>query len=152
MMKLPAKEVTALTADSNHAIRNLIDQDTNTFYAPSGDTSSENEWVQIELLNVGKVHEVRITNPVNCCDNKLTHIEVRVGDNEVTNQQINASPNNKVCGTYSGAQKNGEVIQIQCKPPIEGKYATIQTLGGTNKAISMAEAEFFGIFNGKPKL
>ena len=108
-MRLPAKEATALTADPNHAIGNLIDQDTNTFYASSGDNSSDNEWVEIELLSVGKVREVQITNPVNCCDGKLTNIEVRVGDKERTNQQTNASLNNKVCGTYSGTQKNGDL-------------------------------------------
>ena len=149
LMSLPTKKVTALSEDLIHSTSNLIDQDTNTFYAPSGDTSSVNEWVQIELLNGGKVHEVRITNPVNCCDNKLTTIEVRVGDNEVTDAQTHTLINNQVCGTYSGAQNNGDVIKIQCNPALEGKYATIQTLGGTNKAINMAEAELLGTFDGK---
>ena len=146
---MPTENATALTADPNLAMINLIDQDTHTDYNSPDGTSSDNEWVQIELLNVGLVHEVSITNPTNCCDDKRINIEVRVGDNEATRQQPNALLNNERCGMYDGPQKNGDVFVIQCQPPLEGKYATIQILDGSNTAINIAEAEFIGTSKGK---
>ena len=148
-MRLPTKNATSQTVDPNHPPGNLIDQDTNTFYSSSDVNSSGKACVQIELLDIGNVHEVIIRNPVNCCDNNTTSLEIRVGDNETTMQQTDTFPKNQVCGKYDGPQKNGDVIKIQCEQPLQGKYATIQNIGGNNTAIRIAEVELFGTFEGK---
>ena len=150
-MTLPTKQASALSTNANNATINLIDQDTNSVYSSPDGVSSDNDWVQIELVNVSLVHEVRITNPVNCCDDKRINIEIRVGDSGTTTQQPDALLNNKRCGIYDGPQKNGDVIVIRCQPPLEGKYSTIQMLDGSDGAMNIAEAEFIGTSKGKIK-
>ena len=142
-------EIRVATAETQKSIEqgamNLIDKDTSTFYLSAGNAPS-NTWVQLELATVGTVHNIKITNRLECCGKLLSDIEVRVGDYKVTIEN-SGMPNhtipNTVCGTYDGPGSYGETVTIQCSKPVKGRYVTVQTLARVPKILNIAEVEVF---------
>ena len=107
-----------------------------------------NAWVQLELATVSTVHNIRITNRMDCCGYRLSKMEVRVGSSKVTKEHQGAITSNTKCGAYAGPGKDGQILTIQCLEPIIGKYITIQTLASDPQQINMAEVEVVGLTTG----
>ena len=148
LVVLPVLVVTAKTKHGSFPPSNLIDGNPNTFYASSGTTTVQ-PWVQLELQPESVVYGVKITNRVNCCGERLSDVEVRVGDEKVTVQSQQGLSSNKLCGTFDGPGTNGEVVRIECSKPIPGMYITIQIKDRSVKQINIAEVEAFGTNAGK---
>ena len=145
---MPNLKIRVATAQTQYSLRrgisNLIDGDILTPYA-SADKPPEKAWVQLILKTVGTVHYIKITNRVDCCGFRLKDMEVRVGEWKVTLENPRVISRNPVCGTYKGPGKDGEVVYIQCSPPLKGRYVTIQTLASGSQEINMAEVEVVGL-------
>ena len=71
-------------------------------------------------------------------------VEVRVGNNQVTKENVEAIKNNDICGTYHGSGKDGEVVIVMCPTPLKGKYVTIQVTDPQIQKMSLAEVEIYG--------
>jgi hypothetical protein len=148
LVGLPIVAVTAKTQHDNYPPSNLIDSNPNTFYA-SSDTDTVQPWVQLELPLGSVVHEVNITNRVDCCGERLADVEVRVGNKVVTKQNQQGLSSNKLCGKYDGPGTNGEVVRIACPEPITGRYITIQIKDTSVKQMNIGEVEAFRNIAGK---
>ena len=148
LVLLPVLKVTAKTKHDKFPPSNLIDGNPNTFYASSG-TKTVQPWVKLELQPGSVVYGAKITNRVNCCGERLSDVEVRVGDETVTVQNQHGLSSNKLCGTFDGPGTNGEVVRIECSEPISGMYITIQIKDRSVEQMNMGEVEAFGTNTGK---
>ena len=74
--------MTAFQQHSKHRIENLIDEDEFTFYS-SGRKTNEKKWVQMELAKESMVHYIKIRNRRNCCGERFSNAEFRVGTYKV---------------------------------------------------------------------
>ena len=147
-MVLPILVATAKTKHDKFPPSNLIDGNPNTFYHSSG-TKTVQPWVQLELQPGSVVHGVKITNRVNCCGERLSDVEVRVGDERVTVQSQQGLSSNKLCGTFDGPGTNGEVVRIDCTEPISGMYITIQIKDRSVEWMNIGEVDALGTNAGK---
>ena len=103
----------------------------------------------MELTKAGTIFWIKIINRKDCCGKRLSNIEARVGKNKITAETSENILNNKLCGTYFGPARDGEVVYIQCSRPIKGQYVTLQKLRGKDKIINIAEVVVVGKSSGK---
>ena len=143
---------TALSQHGLYGPSNLINGNKNSFYA-SSDQPTVQPWVQLELETHCIVSVIKITNRVLCCGERLSDVEVRVGHvsaTSVTAQQQGLSTN-QLCGKFDGPGSNGQVVLIECSPPITGKYITIQIKDTSVHQMNVGEVEVLGYSAGKFK-
>ena len=141
---LRISRASALQQHSKHTITLLIDENEFTFYA-SGAPSIEKKWVQIELVEESTVHYIKIRNRRDCCGERFSNAQIRVGNNKVLKQSYEENIElNELCETFPGKAKTGQMIDITCSSPLRGKFVTIQILDPTVKQINLAEVEIFG--------
>jgi hypothetical protein len=138
---LPIKEVTALNPRSS-TLKRLIDENVNLNYESKKGTVQP--WVQLELSSKSVVNVVEIINRPSYDWNRLSEVEVRVGNEEVTPKNTQGLSTNKLCGKYKGPGKRGQVVRIQCDEAITGKYVTIQIKDKLVKVMSIAEVAVIG--------
>ena len=136
------KKATALSENDYFPPANLIDGKTSTFYS-SGD-STMNPWIQLELTDTQAIKQIKMTNRLNLIAKGLSMVEVRVGNNQVTKENVNAINNNDICGIYYGPGKDGEVVIVMCPTPLKGKYVTIQVTDPQIQKMGLAEVEIYG--------
>ena len=136
MVKVPIKEATAASVLNTqlYSPSNLIDSDPSTMYA-SEDPQQPRKliWVQLELSNTMFVSKIVVTNRVDGFGARFINANIRVGDQKVNNansieDQENLISKNKLCNSYKGPGKDGEVITIRCEKPIAGKFVIIQLM------------------------
>ena len=90
------------------------------------------------------MHKVKITNRVDCCGDRLKNIEVRVGNDEVTEQSQQGLSTNTLCGKFDGPGTDGQVVHMECAEAIPGRYITIQLTDTEGAIMNIAEFEAFG--------
>ena len=129
-----------MSEDKRFPIENLIDGHSDTFYSSSS-IPTPYPWVQIELMDKTEVEYIKITNRRDCCGERLSNIEIRVGNNEMSSLGRSANFRNELCGRYDGPAENGEVVWVSCQKPLLGKFITIQTLDNSNVYMNIAEVE-----------
>ena len=150
-LPLPVRRATALTQHGQYVPSNLIDGNPRSFYA-SSDTPRAWPWVQIELNVECEVNEVKINNREDCCGGRLSDVEVRVGNEEVTSHDQKGLSTNELCGKFDGPGRNAEVVVIECTTHVTGKYVTIQIKDRTVTAMNIGEVEVFGTILGNKKV
>ena len=141
--QLYTKQATAKSENDKYAATNLADGKTSTFYA-SSDTITEHPWVQLELIDTESVKGIVITNRRDCCGERLTKVEIRVGDNQVTKEnERTAILKYDLCGEYQGPAQDGEVVNIRCSTPLTGRYVTIQVTANEIQHMNIAEVMLY---------
>ena len=143
LIELPITSVTALSQHGKHRALYLIDKNTNTFYS-SSTLPAKNEWVQMGLAKSGTIFWIKIENRKDCCGERLSNIEARVGEIETTMENPSNILRNELCGTYVGPGKDGEIVYIQCTRPLKGKYVTLRRRDDKEQIINIAEVAVFG--------
>jgi len=79
--------------------------------------NNPNEWWRVEFDGSKAINTVQVLNRSDCCRERLSGVEVRIGDSPNPNE-------NEVCGAVSDDRaKNGDFkIEITCSRLIRGKY------------------------------
>ena len=99
----------------------------------------------MELAKESMVHYIKIRNRRNCCGERFSNAEVRVGTYKVLeNHYEKTIIRNDICDTFDGIAKTGQLIDITCASPLLGKFVTIQIMDPNVKEINIAEVEIFG--------
>ena len=113
--------------------------------------TTPDEWIQLQLENLALVSKVIITESSSSLIDKnskkdeyrLRHVNVFVGNIEITNDDRNLSDRNDICEFYSGPGMIGEEIVVSCNPSaIEGQFVTIQKLD--HSVLTIGEIEIIG--------
>jgi len=92
-------------------------------------------WWSTEFLPLNvPIHMVRLQVRGDCCSERMTDWEVRVGNDENPWQ-------NMVCGTKQNEPKTGGRIDIHCSPPLYGRFVGIVLPG--NEPLTLCEVEAF---------
>ena len=81
-------------------------------------------WFQMELDVVMEVSKVILIGRIDCCDYRLVHVTVTVGNQLAVVGQMSTNP---ICAIYQGpASSYGAVIELDCTTPLTGKYVIVQ--------------------------
>ena len=116
-----------------------VDGNTNGNYFQFSCTHTQREdnpfwYVSFEPDSVS-VSAVRISNRQNCCSNRLSNFEIRIGD--YYGKEAAISPK---CGGLHTVRGSSKVISC---PNMVGRFLTI-TILGRNKFLTLCEVEVFG--------
>ncbi|EFJ40734.1 hypothetical protein VOLCADRAFT_99427 [Volvox carteri f. nagariensis] len=90
------------------------------------------------------ISRIVLYNRRDCCGEQLVNAEIRVGgalvSNSLTAAQINL---NQLVRRVAGASTIGAIITVQLRPPVTGRYITLQNFGNnaTARAASLQVAE-----------
>ena len=108
-------------------------------------------WLQVELGDVNRISRVVITNSDN--NHHTKDVEIRVGFKRYTEGKDTGDINrneieeNKICTTYKGPSKRREIVTLQCRRHIKGRYVSIcgdSENSGTDSRLSVAEVTVLG--------
>jgi len=79
--------------------------------------NSANEWWRVEFDGSKAINTVQILNRSDCCRERLSGVEIRIGDGPNPND-------NELCGTVSDDRaRNGDMkIEITCPKVIRGRF------------------------------
>ncbi|EFJ40737.1 hypothetical protein VOLCADRAFT_99432 [Volvox carteri f. nagariensis] len=90
------------------------------------------------------ISRIVLYNRRDCCGEQLVNAEIRVGgalvSNSLTAAQINL---NQLVRRVAGASTSGAIITVELRPPVTGRYITLQNFGNnaTARAASLQVAE-----------
>ena len=139
----------ALSEDRRYPITNMIDKDLDSFYL-SSTIATPYPWIEIELMIKTLVEHLKITNRKDCCGERLSNVEIRVGNKAMSSRSRRSIVyENELCARYSGPAKDGETVWVSCRRPISGKYITIQTQDDTIVYMNIAEIDVVKNLPGK---
>ncbi|XP_030638987.1 uncharacterized protein LOC115819623 [Chanos chanos] len=119
---------------------NAIDRNRNPMYHAGSCThtnSETNPWWRLDLLEVYSITSVTITNRGDCCSERISGAEIRIG-----NSLKNHDNSNALCGVIS-EMKEGDTVTLQCGGR-KGRYVSI-VIPGKKKYLTLCEVEVHGI-------
>lgn len=96
---------------------------------------TDNPWWTVDLGESKRVKRVEITNRRDCCSDRLSHFEIRVGDKAPRG----SGADNPVCSTGLRVQA-GETRNFACEG--SGRYVTVR-IPGNGKILTLCEVEVF---------
>ena len=91
-------------------------------------TDSElNPWLELKLAEKTTVSSVTFQGNPACCWDLLKNVEVRAGILRLDTVEPGAFLDiNTVCGVFVGPGGRNEELTVECSPPIEAEYITLQ--------------------------
>ncbi|XP_002732335.1 uncharacterized protein LOC100366648 [Saccoglossus kowalevskii] len=92
-------------------------------------------WFRVDLGSSKVVHEVIVTNRKDCCAERITGAEVRVGQNH-PDFELNTKCGDKV----TAAESSQTTLVFECSPAITGRYVSLQLIGVT-EVLNFCEIE-----------
>ncbi|XP_006818466.1 uncharacterized protein LOC102808061, partial [Saccoglossus kowalevskii] len=108
---------------ASYPASNGVDGNTNTNWNSGSCTSTkdnQNAWWKVDLGGNYLVHEVIVTNRLDCCETRILNAEIRVGLSDDISE-------NSQCGEkITSSQTSQANIHIQCSSPIVGRYVSMQ--------------------------
>ncbi|KAK2887366.1 hypothetical protein Q8A67_015594 [Cirrhinus molitorella] len=119
--------------DAEHA----VDGNKETDYMKGSCTHTDSEldpWWRVDLKDVYSVSKVIITTRVDCCQDRITGAQIRIG-----NSLENNGNSNKLAVTLSTAPKGTETFEFKS---IKGRYVNI-FLPGKEKTLTLCEVEVY---------
>ena len=93
-------------------------------------------WWRVDFGGTAVVYSMKITNRGDCCGERLSDFNVRVGDSD-----IGRGGQNALCKQNLSVPLGG-TSTFTCYPPMNGRYLYIQT--NLNAALTLCEVEVFG--------
>ncbi|XP_039505386.1 uncharacterized protein LOC120461288 [Pimephales promelas] len=112
-------------------------------YAPGEATSCAmtlqrvDSWWRLDLLEYHYINRVTITNRADCCPERLTGVEIRIGDSLENNGN-----NNPRCAVVSWAVPAGGTVSFSCVG-MGGRYVNM-FLPKINTFLTLCEVEVYG--------
>ena len=79
----------------------------NITYYESSESNAIGTVIEIELTGVRAVNEIRILTQRHCYGVQISRIEIRVGNNEVGVDNVDAMLSNDLCNTYEKVEMKG---------------------------------------------
>ena len=155
------KKVINATASSEYSeamtAKKAIDKESTTRFSTKNEGAYH--WFQLELEDELAIWKVKIESTVDCCEDQMVDMEVRVG-NEKISDEIKPEENStsrslasitsksELCGKFEGSGHKGDVYLIDCirkdDQDLKGKFVTILSLKPDNKAMTFQNIEVFG--------
>uniref|UniRef100_A0A8C1XFD6 Fucolectin tachylectin-4 pentraxin-1 domain-containing protein n=1 Tax=Cyprinus carpio TaxID=7962 RepID=A0A8C1XFD6_CYPCA len=115
-------------------------------YAPGEATSCShttnqlNPWWRLDLLDYYYIYKVIITNRADCCPERMTGVEIRIG-----NSLENNGNNNPRCAVITSLVPAGSTVSISCGG-MEGRYVNMY-IPNIQKCLTLCEVEVYGTGN-----
>ena len=72
-------------------------------------------WIQLELKKIRNITRIEIYYRLDCCEEKLPNVEIKIGDNELTLDNAATMKDNDLCGTYEEAENKVETLEPKDK-------------------------------------
>ena len=155
------KKVINATSSSEYSeaysAKKAIDKEWTTRFSTKNEGAYH--WFQLELEDELAIWKVKIESTVDCCEDQMVDMEVRVG-NEKISDEIKPEENStsrsfasitsksELCGKFEGSGHKGDVYLIDCirkdDQDLKGKFVTILSLKPDNKAMTFQNIEVFG--------
>ncbi|KAJ8267208.1 hypothetical protein GJAV_G00139790 [Gymnothorax javanicus] len=82
-------------------------------------TTNGHPWWRVDLLKTYKIASVTITNRGDCCANRVSGAQIRIGSSLEKN-----GINNPQCSTIA-SMSAGETRTFRCAQPMDGRYVVI---------------------------
>uniref|UniRef100_A0ABM0MTL4 Pentraxin fusion protein-like n=1 Tax=Saccoglossus kowalevskii TaxID=10224 RepID=A0ABM0MTL4_SACKO len=108
---------------ASYPASNAVDGNTHTNWNSGSCTSTkdnQNAWWKVDLGGNYLVHEVIVTNRLDCCETRILNAEIRVGLSD------DISVNSQCGEKITSSQTSQANIHIQCNSPIVGRYVSMQ--------------------------
>ena len=102
----------------------------------SGVCCSPMAWWRVDFGSTCVVYSMKITNRGDCCGERLTDFNVRIGDSDIGRGELNALFKQNLSIPQGGTST------LICDPPMHGRYLYIQT--NLRQALALCEVEVFG--------
>jgi len=98
-------------------------------------------WVAVEIPR-SIVYQVRISNRADCCGDRTKNMKVWVGD-QLPITAGDEYSSGRLLGTFKGPGTKGQIIGIQSKTGLQGRYVILQM--SRTIAINLADIDVFGL-------
>ncbi|XP_013883757.1 fucolectin [Austrofundulus limnaeus] len=96
-----------------------------------------NPWWRVDLLDRYVIDHVVITNRGDCCEERISGAQIRIGDSLKDNGIANT-----LVATISSIPAGGSQT-IEFSPAVEGRYVVVVN-PGSNKILTLCEVEVYG--------
>jgi len=93
-------------------------------------------WWRVDFGSTALIYSINVTSRGDCCGNRLSDFNVRVGDSNVGRGE-----NNTLC-QQNIAVPQGQTSTFICNPPMYGRYLYVQT--NIEKRLPLCEVEVYG--------
>ncbi|GMH42282.1 hypothetical protein BSKO_10201 [Bryopsis sp. KO-2023] len=121
-----------------------VDGNTNSLYGQGSCTHTGNDrqaltnnpWWTVDLGASKLINRVRVSNRKDCCSERMTNFEIRLGDASPTG----TGDQNAVCNSGLSVP-SGETLDFECKG--KGRFLTIR-IPGNSKILTLCEVEAIG--------
>jgi hypothetical protein len=101
--------------------------------------SEHNPWFQVELNSPKLLTGIKFTNRGNCCGNRFRNVGIHFGNTPMTKTGVlSAEPE---CTVFAGPSSTGQVHEIKCRKPMNGKYLLVQLRNTGDQKLQIAEIE-----------
>ncbi|XP_063342611.2 uncharacterized protein LOC134636526 [Pelmatolapia mariae] len=130
---------TRLTDNPVSAAHNAIDGNRNSEFSVGSCTHTNeqtNPWWRVDLLQSYIITSVTIFNRGDCCQHRLSGLEIHIG-NSLNNEGLE----NPKVGTISEGRTGESKLTFTNR--VEGRYVTL-TLPGSNRILTLCEVEVYG--------
>ncbi|XP_016112861.1 fucolectin-5-like [Sinocyclocheilus grahami] len=99
-----------------------------------------NPWWRLDLLDYYYIYKVTITNRADCCPERITGVEIRIG-----NSLENNGNNNPRCAVVTSPLPAGSTVSFSCGG-MEGRYVNMY-LPDIQMYLTLCEVEVYGAGN-----
>uniref|UniRef100_UPI00398EB92A uncharacterized protein isoform X2 n=1 Tax=Pristiophorus japonicus TaxID=55135 RepID=UPI00398EB92A len=132
---------TATQSDTSHSAgaSRAIDGNADTQWAGNSCTHTpiqNDPWWRVDLKDTYRVSTVNITNRADCCSERLSGAEIRIGSSLENNGN-----SNPLCGTINSSL-DITTLSFDCKG-MAGQYVNI-IIPGSGKSLTLCEVEVYG--------
>uniref|UniRef100_A0A672PK31 Fucolectin tachylectin-4 pentraxin-1 domain-containing protein n=1 Tax=Sinocyclocheilus grahami TaxID=75366 RepID=A0A672PK31_SINGR len=97
-----------------------------------------NPWWRLDLLDYYCIYKVTITNRADCCPERITGVEIRIG-----NSLENNCNNNPRCAVVTSPVPAGSTVSFSCGG-MEGRYVNMY-LPNIQTHLTLCEVEVYGV-------
>ncbi|XP_067249145.1 fucolectin-1-like [Chanodichthys erythropterus] len=135
---LGAKTVQSSTDSFLGSAKHAVDGNSNSNYAHGSCThtnSEHNPWWRVDLMGVYSINKVTIANRGDCCGERISGAQIRIGNS------LHSNGNNNHLAAVVWSIPSGGTETYKFKP-IEGRYVNI-VLPGMYKILTLCEVEVF---------
>ena len=93
-------------------------------------------WWRVDFGGIAVVYSMNITNRGDCCGERLSDFNVRIGDSHIGRGELNAMFKQNL------SVPQGATSSFICDPPMHGRYLYIQM--NLRTELSLCEVQVFG--------
>lgn len=135
------QSTTGYGAFSSKAVDRDTASCTHTGYSYSkSDEDSRDPWWSVDLGAQRKITRIQISNRKDCCGDRLSDFEIRVGNaSPLSNGKGNSPTRNRICRSGLSVPE-GITTEFIC--PMSGRYVVIR-IPGNNKVLTLCDVKVY---------